>query len=215
MKKYIEYFKELKKKPYGKSIIFFGFYLIFFIMIGLMFLFSGEKKITNTDNNNGDTYKNLFSSNQYSFTYKVVLDGINYMYSVNKIDNSYNFIYDNKEYKIVDNKVYSNDIEVENPIMFSNFFNGQTVLNIVNNSYEESKTTYNDGSEVYNLLVSSNTLDKIMDNIDTDYEEIPNKIIMSLNSDKKLKELNYNLDSYCLLNKLCNSSLNIIISYNN
>lgn len=211
MKKVIEFIKELKKKPYGKSVMFFGFYLIFFIVIGLIYLF-GDSPYKKSDTENTPSYNSFFDT-KYNFTYKVELDGENYIYSVNKKHNEYSFIYDNKEYTMINNDTYIEEDVIENPIKFSNLFNENKLLKILDGSYRESKTTYDNGDEVYNLLVSSNTLNKILDKKDTDFEEIPNKIKMIIRN-KKVKEINYNLDSYCKLNKLCNEELNIIIVYN-
>ena len=210
MKNAIEFIKELRKKPYGKPVMFFGFYLIFFIVIGLILLF-GDSASKVSDINNTSSYKSYFNG-KYTFTYKVLLDGENYVYSVNKKYNEYSFIYDNKEYTTINNKTYVDENEIENPIKFNILFNEDKLLKILDDSYRESKTTYDSGDEVYNLLISSNTLNKILDDKDTDFEEIPNKIKMTISS-KKVKEINYNLDSYCKLNNLCKKGLNIIIDY--
>ena len=210
MKKVIDFFKELKKKPYGKSVLFFGFYFIFFIVIFIILGLGGNRKNNISSEN---AYKKLFDST-YSFTYKVVLDGENYMYSINKDSNTYSFIYDNKQYSMRGNTTYNDEVEVENPIKFSDFYKEDLLIKILENSYREARTTYDNGDEVYNLLVSSNVLYKLVYSKDTDYEETPNKVKMSI-SNKKIKELEFNLDSYCKLDNLCKKSLNITINYNN
>ena len=42
MKKVIDIFKELKKTPRGKSILFFGGYLIFFVVLMVLVRVSGN-----------------------------------------------------------------------------------------------------------------------------------------------------------------------------
>ena len=128
MKKVIEFIKELKKKPYGKSVMFFGFYLIFFIVIGLIYLF-GDSPYKKSDTENTPSYNSFFDT-KYNFTYKVELDGENYIYSVNKKHNEYSFIYDNKEYTMINNDTYIEEDIIENPIKFSILFNENKLLKI-------------------------------------------------------------------------------------
>ena len=45
MKRVLEYFKDLKSKSYGKAVLFFGFYFVFFAVIIILILF-GSKKIS-------------------------------------------------------------------------------------------------------------------------------------------------------------------------
>lgn len=210
MKNVIEFIKGLRKKPYGKAVFFFGFYLIFFIVIFIILNVGGNNKKTN---NKDSLYKSLFNDN-YSFTYKVVLDGENYLYSINKNSNVYSFIHDNKQYTTNGKNTYNDEVEVESPIKFSDFYKEELLMKILEKSYREAMTIYDNGDEVYNLLVSSNVLYKLVYSKDTDYEETPNKLKMSI-SNKKIKELEFNLDSYCKLDNLCKKSLNITINYNN
>ena len=209
MKKILDFFKELRKKTYGKSVMFFGFYLIFFIVIFIILGLGGSNKKNNKE---ASEYKSLFNNN-YSFTYKVILDGDSYLYNINKNSNTYSFIYDNKQYTGNGKNTYNNEIVVENPVRFSDFYNEELLIKILKNSYFESKTTYGSGDIVYNFLISSNTLNKLVYGKNTDYEEVPNKLKVSI-SKGKIGEIDYNLDSYCKINNLCNNNLSINVKYN-
>ena len=210
MKKVIEFIKELKKKPYGKAVFFFGFYLIFFIVIFIILNLGGNNR--NKDNNSSDN--KYFNNYNYSFEYKVIVDGTTYIYTGNKNNNIFNYIYNNMEYINKNNVSYikgDESKEIENPIKFSDFFKENIIEEIINSSYVESRTIYDNGVTTLNLFISSNTLNRIIDKEETDYEEIPNNIKLSVD-DNKINEINYNLDSYCKIKNICNK-LNIIINY--
>ena len=212
MKNTIEFLKELRKKPYGKAAFFFGFYLIFFIVIFLIFSIGG--KDTNKNDNNADN--KYFKNYNYSYEYKVVLDNNTYTYTGSKEGIYFKYNYNGKEYYSSGSKSFVKEEEVkevDNPVKFSKFFDEDIIVEIINASYIDSHTTYGNGEALYNLLTSSNTLNKILDGKETDYDEVPNKIKITV-KEKHISEINYNLDSYCKNNDSCNS-LNITISYSN
>ena len=86
--------------------------------------------------------------------------------------------------------------------MFYNFINPSKLTSILENSWNEANTSYEDGRHEYSLLISTNTLNKLLDSKNTDYDEIPNKIVVSTDSDMLANKITYNLDSYCKLNNL-------------
>lgn len=216
MKKVIEFFKTLKSKPYGKSVFFFGFYLIFFIVIFVILGVSGKGKKDILQNKTSNIKYNYLEKYNYSFDYKVLLDNVTYNYIGNKDAYKFNYTYNNKEYYNDKNNSYIKEedwVIVENPIKFNKLLNEEVVNNILDSSYIEAKTTYDSGALVYSLLISSNTLSKILDNKDTDYIENPNRIKLTIDEDKNISEINYNLDSYCKMEGLCKGNLSIIIDY--
>lgn len=212
MKNIINFIKELKQKPYGKGVFFFGFYLIFFIIVFIV-LNAGGNKTNDVKEDNSKFNTSYLEKYDYSFEYKVILDNNTYSYIGNKKNNIYNYTYNGKDYYIDNGINYTKDDskEVENPIKFNKLFDVSMMDRVINSSYIESNNTYDSGEVVYNLLVSSNTLNYLLDGKDTDIDEVPNKIKISINNGF-INEINYKLDSYCSNNNACNS-LNIIISY--
>ena len=220
MKKSIfEYLKELKKKPYGKAVFFFGFYLIFFIFVFIL-ISIGPKKNTNYENNSISnnsivSLKSVLTKN-YSFTYNVTLDDTNYSYIGDKDNDNIRYKYNDKEYFQNTNNSYVKEEDwkvVDNPIKFKYLFDENNINKLVEASYYESKTNYESGKVIYNFLISSNTINKIIDNTDTDYSEEPNKI--SIVKDNDITEIAFYLNSYCINNKLCSKNLKISINYDN
>ena len=214
MKNVFGFLKELRKKSYGKSIFFFGFYFIFFIVIFLMIFLGGNKEGEEEKETNDVIYRNPIIYN-YSFNYKVTLDDKTYEYIGNKKNSIFEYKYNNNEYYTEDKKSYIKDSEwkeIENPIKIYEFLEEQNINKILQMAYLESKTTYDNGDVSYNLLVSSNTLNLLVYGEKTDIEEVPNKIVVSMNKNKYINSISYNLDNYCKNSDICNK-LNIIIEY--
>ena len=213
MKKVFEFIKELRKKPYGKAVLFFGFYLIFFIVILLVLNLNGIKDDEETEKITGLNIQYIKRYN-YAFKYKVVLDDSTYNYEGNKDNSTFNYTYNGKEYYYQNSKSYNKGetTEIDNPIKFYKLFDESITSELLKVAYIESKTMYNTGDVGYGLLLSSNTLNKVLDDKDTDVDEIPNKIKVTLGTNNFVKEINYNLDSYCKSNNTC-KKLDITISY--
>ena len=126
------------------------------------------------------------------------------------------FDYNGNNYFSSDDKYFINNSiwsKCDNPIMFYNFINPSKLTSILENSWNEANTSYEDGRHEYSLLISTNTLNKLLDSKNTDYDDVPNKIVVSTDSDKLANKITYNLDSYCKLNNLCDNSLSLEISY--
>ncbi len=215
IKEVISKIQEFRKKSYGNSILFFGFYLIFFIIVIALIRTSPAKKDVEYQKNNMVGITSILNKN-YSFSYKVVLDNNTYLYKGDRLGDNLSFTYNEKEYFQNNSNTYikeENWISIENPIKFKYFFNEANLEKILNNLYYESNTTYESGKIVYNFLISSNSLNSLIDNNETDYDEIPNKVAISVNND--IESISFDLDSYCKINKLCNNSLKINIDYDN
>ena len=235
MKKGIEIIKELKKTPKGKAVLFFGGYLIFFIIVILFVRFSTRSTTLPSDYEKGKSSGSDISidklvENNYLFTYKIILDGKEYIYNGKRNKFTELFQYNDKTYYKNDETYFSKNsdlwVKVDNPYMFSDFIDSSKIISIIEMASLESKTTYEDGRSSINMLISTNTLNQKLNNIDSDffkgnkiteidsdfYEE-PNKITLIANKNKDINEINYDLSSYCTLNKLCQSSLKINLSY--
>lgn len=216
MKKVIEFLKELKKKPYGKSVFFFGFYLIFFIVIFIILSMSSNRTITRTDENKSSLNITFLNNEKYSLNYEINIDNNINTYNINKDKNTYQYKYNEKDYYQENLETYVKDndwVHTDSPIKFNKLIEAKYITTIINDSYVESKTTYDNGDVTYNLLVSSNTLNKILDGKNTDLDEIPNRITISMNKRHSVNDIKYSLDSYCKSNSMCNSNMTIFVKY--
>lgn len=211
MKKIIKFIKELRKKPYGKAVIFFSIYFIIFV--GIIIFIKTIPNSSNNPNNKKKNNKNLIAE-KYAFNYNVTLDGVNYNYDGNKDKDSLTFNYNGEKYTKNGEKYYKNDDSsniVDSPMKFEKFFIEDYVAKVLESAYFESQTTYENKTALYNFLISTNTINSILDNNNTDFSENPNRIIITINENSY--KIEYQLDSYCKLNKLCNDSLKISTNY--
>ena len=220
MKKIVELVKELKKTNRGKAILFFSGYLIFFIFVFLILMF-GEKSTTSpSDYEKGKSssvsMSNILSDN-YLFTYKINLDGNEYIFSGKRNKGIELFQANNKEYYRNGDSFFVKNgdlwIKSDNPYAFNNFIDSSKISSILELSSVESTTSYEDGRYAVNLLISTNTLNQKFNNLDSDFLEEPNKIVVSTNTSHEVNEIVYDLDSYCKLNNQCTQSLKITLSY--
>ena len=206
---------DLRKTPRGRAILFFGAYFFFFLLLIIISRFGNRTSNYKYD----DFEKNKVSfdsiaNNNYNFTYSVFLDDMKYIFTGERNGDITKINYlDNVYYKINDNYYDSNNMIVDNPIIFSLFLDNNNYDNICENSYYESKTEYEDSHLRFDYLLSTNTINSLFYNIESDYNEEANKIVYSTDKDKDVYQINYILDSYCLLNNLCERSLKIEIAY--
>lgn len=207
---------DLRKTPRGRAILFFGAYFFFFLLLIIMMRFSNRTSNYNYDDNKNKNEVSFGSitNNNYAFTYNVYLDDLKYTFTGERNGNITKINYLDNIYYKVDNTFYdSNNMIVDNPIMFPLFLDNNNYNDICKNSYFESKTVYEDSHLRFDYLLSTNTINSLFHNIDSDYLEEANKIIYSTDKNKDVYQINYLLDSYCLLNNLCEKSLKLEIVY--
>lgn len=215
MKNFINNFKEFKKKPNSNAIMFFGFYIIFFVILFMVIGIKGDRNSLFQEYEKGN--KGYFNntgvmSKNYFYDYKIYLNGVLYDYYGRRNDNIEVFKFNNNDYYRDGNEYYLNNIVVDNPYIFYEMIDVDNFNNIFSNAYYNSKTEYEDGRVDYNYLISSNSLNKLLYDVDTDFEEVPNNIVFSTDDENNLNKIVYNLDNYCLNSDLCNS-LKIELNY--
>ena len=211
MKQVINFIKELRKKPYGKAVIFFSVYFLLFLGLAIFSRVSPN----NGRNTNKNSNLNILVNKKYSFNYNVNVDDSIYSYDGSRNNTDLEFIYNGEKYSLISGKYYKNgdnSTSVDNPMKFEKFFIEENITQIIQSSYLESQTTYGDGRVVFNYLISSNTINKLLEGKDTDFSEVPNKVTLT-KINNSLEKIVYELDSYCKLNNLCNKGLKITISY--
>ena len=218
MKKIFETLKEIKSTPRGKALLFFIFYVVFFICL---FAIINSNKSTKTEKNYDDPkgYDFNFTAildNNYHFKYIVLEDDKKQVYEGNKKGDKELFTLNNQTYYREKDEYYIRNNswnKVNSPNKYSNFINIKNIEKIIKKSYFEYKTNYQSGQNKYNFLVSSNTLNKILEKKDTDIDEIPNSITITTDNDDNVIEITYHLNSYCQSNKKCNKKLELELIY--
>lgn len=216
MREFFDKFNNFKKTKYGSAILFFSFYLIFFIGIILSSRVYGNKNFLNQEYEKGRINYNSIKIpvENFRYDYNVLLDDINYNY-YGKIDGDVqSFKFNNSDYYKLKDDYYVNNgtwIKTNNPYKFYELIDFDNINKILENASfiskdnESKKTTYK-------YLISSNTINKLVYGVDTDYDEVPNQVSVEF-SNGGISKIEMRLDSLCKLNNVCQKSLTLDLNY--
>ncbi len=219
MKNFIKNIKEIKEKPHGKSILFFGFYLIFFLVIICVARLGGRNstKVTDYEKGNPLTFHiGAVLQNNYSFDYQIYVDDQVYSYQGKRKDKESSFSFQGKEYYCNEDHYFVKEetwIKSDNPYLYPSFLDIEKFSSLIQASTYVSKTSYESGKMTYNMLLSTNTINAMIHQVNSDFMEEPNQIIISTDENKNVNEIKFILDSYCTLNQYCQKTLKITIHY--
>ena len=219
MKKIKELIKGLEENPRGKSVMFFAFYFVFFLILIVTLRFGDRKSYNSSDYESGIPYSfslDKVLKKNYSFFYNIKLDEEENIYTGKRLKKKMSFSYKDKNYYYNGKKFFIKEkelLEIENPILFFELLDEDNLNKMISASSYESKTSYESGKTLYTFLISSNTINKLVNNLDSDYFEEPNKIVISTDNDNNVEDIHLMLDSYCSVNSLCEKSLDIKLSY--
>ena len=174
MKKFLELIKELKSTCRGRGIVFFRCYAIFFIFVFLLMGFGNKNPNRYSNYESGkssDASNDKLENYNYLFTYKITLDGVEHIYNGKRNKDTELYQYNDKTYyRNGDSYFVKNDeiwIKSDNPYIFSDFIDSNKINSILELSMLESTTNYEDGRGSFNLLVSTNTLNQKLNNVDS------------------------------------------------
>ena len=201
----VAYLKELWKNPKGRALLFFGFYFIFFLVLGISFRASAsapQKNLTlpsQLQENANYSIQDLVNGN-YQFTYQENVNGVskeltgkayNQMKQVtNNYGNMY-FLYSgiviqrlNDVWQICDNPFYYRQILEEG--MLKKTLDAATF---------ESKTLYQNKQTVYRYQISTTTLWDLYQNEKIDIADEPNIIEVYVTENGQVEKIFYNYSS--------------------
>lgn len=212
-----------KKK---KGIIFVLFYLVFFTMVIFLIINirkENRNRYLNNKKNNTKISNNLninidkILSNNYKYSYNIIIDNDIYVYSGSRKGDIEEF-YDNKYYYYKEgDKYYKNDgvkyIPFNNPNKYS--YINDKIKDILNSSTLISEVKYNTGSKIYNMGITVDSLVKMFDNISSD---------LSLNNDlgtyvsddnNNIVEISYDFTNYFKYKNICKNKFKVNFKYSN
>ena len=220
MKKKVNKLEELKKNPKFKAILFFSFYFIFFLIIILSLRFGDRHQIISSDYEKGhsENYKlDVFMKDDFVFVYVINVDGVKYEYYGVKDNNLEYFVFNDNKYYSENGKFFVKNnnewVECDNPIVFNAFLNRNNIISLLESSFYDSKTTYNSGKTNFNYLLSTNTINNIIFNNNTDIDDESNQVVLVSDDNNVINDINFNLDNYCESSSLCNNNLKIQIQF--
>lgn len=217
IKDFIKFIKEAWKDPQKKAILMLIIMFLFFSFVVISVRTTHKNMNKNVEENKDNTFEfsleNIKSGN-YHFIYTVNIDNNITIYEGDNFYNKELFsIGEDKYYRYKD--LYLKDIKgvwstIDNPYLFSDFKEIDKIENLLKQSSFSSKTEYNDNNKVYNYNISTSTILKILESIETDIDDIPNIISITTDSEDNVIEINYNLSRYSIYKKTgSNVTLNI------
>lgn len=221
MKDFIEKLEELKKTRYGKAILFFGFYFIFFLVIVVGIRFGSKAPLSRYDEyENGNSKYNFkvdkLLEDNFNFDYVITLDGNSYEYVGVRNNNRELFNYNEYNYYKDESGCYvggTSWIKGDDPYLYSEFLDVNKIIELLALATYKAKTSYDSGAESYIFMISSNTINQHLYGINSDYFEVPNEIVVDTDTSNVINTLEFNLDSYCKVNNKCQNSLRIKLNY--
>ena len=212
---------EKKEKITVTPKAFFIFYFFFFVFVILFIRFYPRRTYDPTEYEKGNSY-NIESNvnNNYSYYCTVSIDGKESVYS-GKRNGDYELIsYNgNKYFRNLDNYFIYDSIWIcsDNPNKYSYFVDGQNFFTILGNSKYESVTEYESGKDVYSFVISTDTLNSLLNGEEPVENSIDdnnsNGIQVTMNDNGALKKVIYSLNNYCINNNSCEKELKIEVSY--
>ena len=219
MKNILMKIDEIKKNPNGKAIFFFGFYLLFFIILFLWIHLAGNKNALTQEYEKGDhsswNQKNILFENFY-YDYKFYIDDTLYDYYGKMLGREENFKFNNYDYYKNGEDYFINQgtwVKTEDPFLYRELVEPANIMMILDSASFVSKTEYEDLKEEYHYVISSNTLNKLLYQEDTDYEDVPDGITVFTNQNNEITAIELQLDSFCQYHHICNSHLKVSLSY--
>ena len=223
MKNFIENINEVGSTSKGKTIIFFFAFLLFLVFIAI---FSRTVGTTNPEEyyntvTNDSSWEELLAAN-YGYKYTINIDGVETIIEGKIKETNEKFTITTgdevREYfRSIDSFLINSDgnwIMCDNPNNFYKFTNIDYVDKIVKNSSFTNKTDYESGKVIYNFLISTNTINELLDGNVTDYDDIPSEVEVIFKADNSIDHVNYKFSNYCRTIGLCNNNFDVKLEYN-
>ena len=222
MKDFLKKIKEMSKDSKGKAILFFGGYVIFFIILMIFVRVITPDTTKSEDYEKGNPYdysiSNLVAGN-YNYVYTIKCDNTKLEYNGKSDGKDEIFIFNDVDYYKNSTGYYSNKsgsfAKVDNPLKYNYFFELENINDIFTKAYYLSKTEYDNNKQEYKYLISTNTLVELIDNKNIDISDDANKVMLGTDTDGYVNRLEFDLDSYATYKKECNGKLMIILEYSN
>lgn len=219
----VEEYKSLKGTDRGKGILFLGRYFIFFVVLFLIFNIGGTRNTTLPEdyelNSSGNYSVDKILNENYNFKYTIDIDNNLYIYSGERKENIEYFTFNGIQYYHNTNNYFTNNngmwISTTNPYIYTEFLDFNRLGEIIVDATYISKTEFDSGKTLFNYQLSTNSLMKRIENIDTDIMEVPNNIVFTAGSDSVLNKIELDLSSYGKFKGICTNNFRIILEYSN
>ena len=223
MDKWIKTIKEMSKDPKGKAILFFGFYLLFFVIV-ILFVRTSSRHLTKMDDYEKGTdivltqIRSLYENQNYAYQYIVTtddqveeFDGERYFSNEIIHYNNDTYLRDKDDYFKWNGEKWIPD---RNPKSYSNLSDPAFISWLIGHSKLEAKTSYESGQMIYHYQVLVDTLNEGLNGTASDLDLPLDSFVVRTNEEREVSAIVFQLNEYCKYHKLCNHSLKVEVDYN-
>ena len=228
MKEVLEFFKKSGKTKKGRGIMAFIIFGVFVVVIMILARVGTHQSLEDQlegirNANNKDNGVDISDLLRLNFSYEYTINHDNNIYKLKgKMDSSSEegtFSYGKKEEKYYRNEdglykyVNLKWIDVLNISSYDKYFDIRNVDKLIEKASYDSNTSYKDGRSEYNLLISVNTINDIINNKTTDFSDDPCSINIMYDNKGKVDYIKFDYTNYCKLMNSCKNNFNITLDY--
>lgn len=209
------------KTPRGKAFLFFGIYILLFLVLSVVSRISGTNGTigSNIKVNPYSYSMNSILNKNFQFQYQYQIDGVSTTFTGKQLDEKALFNDGVTNYYQNDTLFMRNQdgilVKSDNPYVFPSFLDPSVIENLISLSTYISKTELASGEEEINFQITTTTLVKQLDSIDVDLDDPVNTIQLKKDTSSEVVEIRYNLTSYAIYHGSCTSQFQLILSYSN
>ena len=193
-----------------KTIMFFAFYLVFFAILFGVIIFGGDKNYLHQEyekGNNSFNNKGVLNKN-FVYDYKITKDEVLYDYYGKRYGDVESFKYNNEDYYRDKNEYFVNKnpwTKCDNPYQFYEFIDFENLAMIISKATFMVKKDLDSGGVEYHYLITNNTLNQILYNENTDYDDDADSIDIVTDSSNNVSKITYQLEHFCSRRNNCNT----------
>ncbi len=200
-----------------KTIVFFGFYFIFFVILFLL-ISHGDKNYLKQEYERGKDTPQVSGTlgTNFLFDYQIMVDDNRYDYYGKRYGDTESFKFNQLDYYRDEDQFYVHQDTwnpVENPYVFYEFLDFKNLYSILGNATYFSTEDQEDGGHLYHYLISSNTLHQILYENITDYDDVANTIDITTDSSDHIVKISLQLDSMCHTIDSCQEKFSILLNF--
>lgn len=213
IKSIIKFIVESWKNPQKKAIFMLIIMFIFFTFLSIS-LRSNHHNIKNNNyeevEDNLDFNLSKIKDKNYHYRYTLNIDNTNLVYEGDKYNDKELFNINNIDMYYKYGNIYLKNVNgiwstLNEQLSFSEFIDVDVIEELINKGSFESKTEYSNNKKIYNYNISTSTIIEIIDEVNIDIDDIPNKINIATDSDNNVIQISYDLSSYSKYRKLGNN----------